>query len=144
MVFMALDTVAGLTVCNPWHWGKPMRRRDFVTLIGGMAVTGRSRRAQQPARTPVERVVGDGQRELRRACDECADRELAFEAREADAEAVVDAEAERDVAVVAAAEVEAIRIREDARIVVRGAQQQRYGEGHPARPPPAHRTHATT
>jgi len=85
--------------------------------------------AEHDARMERQRRVV---RALERACtvEERAERDLRLEAREIRAEAVVRPEAEREMLVVAPADVEAVRIRKDVGVAVRGAEP---ADDHPVR-----------
>src|SRR5262245_46718509 len=79
--------------------------------------------AERPVVQPLD--VGLGEREPREPPEERGDGHLGLDPRERRADAVVDAEAEGEVADVRAAEVEPLRIGELGRIMVRRADHQK-------------------
>src|SRR6185369_370053 len=86
----------------------------------------RDRQLREPtehqAFAPAERARWDGEPEVRRAAQQGVDRDLPFEPREGRAQAVVDAQAEGEVAVRVAGEVEAVGILELPLVPVGGGE----------------------
>src|SRR4051794_8710777 len=79
--------------------------------------------AQHEVLAVLDLVGSDGEGQRRVATHEPIEHDLAFEPGQCGTEAVVDAMAEREVLVVGAADVEAVRLRELLRVAVRRRQQ---------------------